>query len=486
MWSKKLVLLVFISFLGFYIVNSSAEAKTSSKDYRAKELKYQYNVLKEDAKKQRDKQVFELIPSGYMTVDEYEALSEYKDKNNTDFNLPQVKTPSDFKYVPKPTYKIVKYNDPPGSVELSLGKRLYVKRQINAQGIVSPDFSMLVYPAIYYYTDSASVAADVFVIPLGEGDSNLNKILKANIAKRISEPILSTDKAISDYAAFRTLTPVDFSADGTKLLIKQKIGSREDGIWQTSIYVYDFNNKLDYDLSEVRDAISYFWQEYMNLDLEAKRWDIYPIGFDKENPDRIIVQAFAFTGEKPVFLGTWSVDWKGNQSRVVSFKKEYVPNVSMNGYKVIQDGYLSYDTVQKEEENQKKETKVMKKEAKEKYKNAVSLIDDEYKYTVKGLDDDYKDEYRDYKKLRSLSGSTEDEKLQEAYKKYLVEQAEKDLQKAEKQVEKQKKQLEKIDAKLDKLYEQTGNSSIYKGEPYVPTDEESLDELNDEPQEKVE
>jgi multidrug resistance efflux pump len=128
----------------------------------------------------------------------------------------------------------------------------------------------------------------------------------------------------------------------------------------------------------------------------------------------------------------------------------------------------------------------MKKEAKEKYKNAVSLIDDEYKYTVKGLDDDYKDEYRDYKKLRSLSGSTEDEKLQEAYKKYLVEQAEKDLQKAEKQVEKQKKQLEKIDAKLDKLYEQTGNSSIYKGEPYVPTDEESLDELNDEPQEKVE
>jgi hypothetical protein len=110
------------------------------------------------------------------------------------------------------------------------------------------------------------------------------------------------------------------------------------------------------------------------------------------------------------------------------------------------------------------------------------LIDDEYKYTIKGLEDDYKDEYRDYKKLRSLSGSTEDEKLQEAYKKYLVEQAEKDLQKAEKQVEKQKKQLEKIDIKLDKLYEQTGNSSIYRGEPYVPNSEENSDTVDEDAQ----
>jgi hypothetical protein len=95
------------------------------------------------------------------------------------------------------------------------------------------------------------------------------------------------------------------------------------------------------------------------------------------------------------------------------------------------------------------------------------------------LNDDYKDEYRDYKKLRSLAGSTEDEKLQEAYKKYLTEQAAKDLQKAEKQVEKQKKQLEKLDKKLDKLYEQTNESSLYKGEPYTPPDDDEQSSENE-------
>ena len=68
---------------------------------------------------------------------------------------------------------------------------------------------------------------------------------------------MSTDKTIDNYAAFRTLTPVDFTPDGSKLLVKQKIGSREDGIWETSIYVYDFKNKVDYE----KEQSHYFCEE---------------------------------------------------------------------------------------------------------------------------------------------------------------------------------------------------------------------------------
>lgn len=228
-------------------------------DVRSREIKYQYEVLKEDEKNRMESKILNCTPSGYMTVDEYESLSEYKDKYNTEFSIPKFEKPSDFKYIPQPLYRIVKYNEPPGTVELSLGKRLFIKRQINAQGIVSPDYSMLVYPAVYYYPDSASVATDLFVIPLSrENDTNLNKIMKANVANRIPAPILSTDKSIDNFAAFRTLTPVDFSVDGSKLLVKEKIGSSEDGIWQTQIHVYDFKNKTSYDLVEIRDAIVYF------------------------------------------------------------------------------------------------------------------------------------------------------------------------------------------------------------------------------------
>ncbi|MCM1338268.1 MAG: hypothetical protein NC191_01190 [Muribaculaceae bacterium] len=444
-------------------------------DPRAKEIRYQYEVLKEDEKNRLNKRIFELTPSGYMTVDEYEALSEYKDKSTTEISVPKIETPSDFKYVPKPLYRIVKYNDPPGSVELSLGKRLYVNRQINAQGIVSPDYSMLVYPAIYYYTDSASVAADLFIIPLSKEGTNLQRILTANVAKRITEPILSTDKAIDNYAAFRTLTPVDFSPDGTKLLVKQKIGSREDGIWQTRVYIYDFDNQTSYDLVEVRDAISYFWEEYMNLRLDDKRWDIYPIGFDKEDSERIIVQGFAFTGEKPVFLGTWSIDCQGTQSRIESFNKNVDKQVSVNGYKVIQDEIQGYQDVMRQEKNLKKESKYLLKQRELEHKRVVDEIKDDYNFAVRNLYDNYKEELRDYRKLRSLAGTTEDEALQEAYKQYLIDQYNKDVQKSEKLIDKKKKEIDKIDMKLDVLYKETGDtSSSEKAETVYESEAENL------------
>lgn len=452
----------------------------NKQDIRSKDLKYKYDRLKEQEKYKKEGKILNLTPSGYMTVQEYEELSKYQDKSKKELDIPKVQTPTDFKYIPHPTYKIVKYNSPAGSTELKLGKRLYTQRQINAQGIVSPDFSMLVYPAIYYYTDSASVASDIFVIPLYGNEEPLQKVLKANIMHRIPEPILSTDKSISDYAAFRSLTPVDFSSDGKKILIKEKLGSREDGIWQTSIFVYDFTNKTDYRLDEIRDAIVYFWKEYMDLNLNDYRWDIFPLGFLKAQPDRVAVQAIAYTGELPVFLGTWSIDTKGTQTRVVSFQKNVEPLISANGYKVIQDGVEEYDVIEREEKNQEKEAKVLKKQNEQYKKDRLKQIDYEYKYAIKHLAKDYRMEYRDYRKLRSISGMKDSDKLKEAYRKFLIDQYSKDITKSQKNIEKQNKQLDKINQKLDKLYDAINDDS-----KYTPSTDSTLDDyLNKEKQDK--
>ena len=419
--------------------------------YRSKEIKYQYNVQKEDLQYKRDKKLLGRYPSGYMTVEEYEKKSEYKDKSNMEFDIPKIDRQEDFKYIPQPLYRIVKYNDPPGKTELSLGRRLFFKKQINAQGIVSPDYSIMVYPAIYYYQDTGSVAADVFVIPLKGNESNLTKILKANVAQRDPEPILSTDKAIDNYAAFRTLTPVDFNNDGSKLLVKEKLGSSEDGIWETNIYIYDFTKKTRYDLSTIREAIEYFWNEYMHLNLEAKRWDIIPLGFDAEAPDRVIVQAYAYTGEKPVFLGTWSIDTKAERSQLVSFKRDFSPSISSNGFKLIKDGVKTYETVQIEEKMQKKQDKVKLKQLKAENKKEIKVIKEDYKYELKDLKSEYKDDYRDNKKLESLKGSSETKELEEAYNKYLQDQLAKDIKKTEKNISKQKTKINKIENKIQKI-----------------------------------
>ena len=235
------------------------------------------------------------------------------------------------------------------------------------------------------------------------------------------------------------------------MLVKEKIGSSEDGIWQTRVYVYDFKNKTSYDLVEIRDAVTYFWKEYMDVNLDDKRWDIYPLGFDAANPDRVVIQAYAYTGETPIYLGAWSIDWQGNQSRLISFKKNYIPKVSSNGYKLVKDGVEAYQTVEKQEKINKEQGKVLAKQRKEQDKQIVKTIKEEYKYNIKGLNADYKDEMKDYRKLQSLSGSTEDKNIEDAYNKYVQDQLKKDVEKTEKLIQKKQKEIDKIDSKIKKI-----------------------------------
>ena len=190
------------------------------KDMTKKEAKYVHKVNKKEEKEKFKRAKFERKPSGYMTVEEYELLSVPKDRMTEEIDIPKTPTPADMIYVPKPAYKIVRYNNPPGSPEITITKTFYEKRQQNAQGIVSPDFTKLAYPAVYYYPNSGSTACDLFVINLEEAKSNMDKILTANTIHKLSDPILSTDKTNDNYYTFRTLTPVDFSADCTKLLVK--------------------------------------------------------------------------------------------------------------------------------------------------------------------------------------------------------------------------------------------------------------------------
>ena len=458
---KFLITLLILSF-GVCTFGATPKTKASKfrnpfgkKDYRSKEIQYIYNVQKEDLQYKRDKRILGREDSGYMTMEEYEKRSEYKEPSTFEIQTPKIERPSDFKYVPQPLFKVVKYNDPPGGVELQLGRKLYFNRYINGQGVTSPDYTKMVYPVTYYYNDSGSVGADLFVIPLDQKENNMNKILKANTSHRLENPILSTDKAIDNYAAFRTLTPIDFSADGTKLLAKEKIGSGEDGIWETRIYIYDFTTEKSYDLSAVRDAIKYYWKEYANLNLIEKRWDIRPLGFDAGYPDRVVVQGYAYTGGKPVFLGTWSVDCYGENSKLVTFDKDFMPKISMNGFKLQKDGVQQYQVVVTEEKFLEKQGKVLDKQKKTSDRAEVKKINEDYKYELKELTADYKDKYRDNKALQKFAGSTEGTELEEMYHNYQVEQTEKDIKKLEKKIERTKKSIDKKEQKIQKYEDKT-------------------------------
>lgn len=429
------------------------DAILPNNDSNKKEIKYVHNVKKQEEKEKFERKIMNRTPSGYMTVEEYELLSVPKDPAITEIEVPTVPTPADMVYVPKPTYRIVKYNNPVGGAEIILGDTFYKKRQQNIQGIVSPDFTKLVYPAVYYYPNNASTACDLFVINLDEAKSNKDKILTANVLHRVSEPILSTEKSVNNDYTFRTLTPVDFSSDGSKLLVKEKVGNNKDGIWKTTPIVYDFTNKISYNLVEVRGAIAYYWERYKSLDLDDKRWDVYPLGFDAENPDWVIVNAVAYTGSTPVNLGVWKVTYTGEQSRLVSFKNSAV-NVSMNGFKLIKAGVEPSAITEKETSFLKKIEQEKVKQQKKDDKAEVKELEKSYKAKIKEMNAEYREARKDYDLRQRINSSTSGNEGIEKYKQIKTEQENKkeaDLwaQKVKelKRVQKQRAKEEKVNQK---------------------------------------
>ena len=255
--------------------------------------------------------------SGYMTREEYELKSRANSKKELQEEVknPNMPKDSNMVYVPQKTFKLVKYNDPIGSPELTLPRKLNFDRQINAQGIISGDKTIMVYPAVYYYAQTDCTSCDLFMIKLDPSLKDTEKVMKANIVQKEEKPLLSTSKDIDEKYIFRTLTPIDFSSDNKRLVIKEKTGHRHDGIWKTELWVYDFETKESHCLPQIRDAIIEYWAQNEGIDFDEKRWDIYPMGFDANDDNRIIVCAYAYTGEVPKFLGTWSIDVNGVNSK---------------------------------------------------------------------------------------------------------------------------------------------------------------------------
>lgn len=360
---RKILLLMLIGLCQIFPIftSNSALAQATNVNTSSKEHKYQQKVLRDI---EIEKYERSLLPqSGLMTVEEYQNLS--KDIPNAEKVVPAYKPPKDIKmkYIPQPIYKLVRYNDPPGSAELKLSRKFKYDRQQNCGAITSPNLDILVYPVVYYYAINQCTASDLFVIPLDKSLPDVDRVLRANVIKRIPEPILSTPKDISEKFTFRTLTPVDFSPDGTKLVAKEKIGNVDDGIWKTNLWVYDFNTKQARELPEIRDAIKFYWMNANGLVLDEKRWDIIPLGFDAENPDRIVVSAYGYTGKAPKFLGDWSIDYKGENTMLVSLFEPQV-KISISGFKAVQSGVVDPAMVHNDEAQADKLVK--KKRAQEK------------------------------------------------------------------------------------------------------------------------
>lgn len=400
---KKLALFLLLG-LCQITISDSVLAKKPKVYTPLSTYKYQQKILRQE---EVEKYQRSLLPqSGYMTREEYEQQS--KDIPSEERVVPERPLPKDvnMKYVPQPTYELTRYNNPPGSAELHIGRSLNYDRQFVCPGITSPNKDILVYPVVYYYAANDCTSGDLFVIPLDTSLPDVSRIQRANIIKQLPDPILSTDKDLNEKSTFRTMTPIDFTPDGTKLIAKEKIGNVNDGIWQTNLWVYDFNQKTARKIPEIREAIKFYWNNVEHLTLDEKRWDISPLGFDANDPERIMVSAFGYTGKNLIFLGVWSIDCNGQRALLVSLFNE-AANISMNGYKLRQTGVINPTVVYNNEKTQNKLAKKERKAAKKTKRLDKKKKKKALKQKLKQMKKEEKTTIKDYKKQFRKSGPTE-------------------------------------------------------------------------------
>jgi hypothetical protein len=137
---------------------------------------------------------------------------------------------------------------------------------------------------------------------------------------------------------FETLTPIDWSADGQKLLFKHQVGKLYNGLRVTKILVLDPNNQnTPIDMyPQVYQAVLYYWtKEGMTPPLNTFDWHVTPLGWQPGSNTNIETKAWAYTEKNKIFLGHWRINTATGQPQLVNLMDTPVP-VAANGSLVIQ------------------------------------------------------------------------------------------------------------------------------------------------------
>lgn len=272
------------------------------------------------------------------TKEEYEAKA--KNVPLEERELPEFKPKeSDDKYIyPKPEYIFEKYNYPPAKREVNIDT---IKKDLVLVPffVADNDVQYGAYVKYYFNSNSNQISSNLYVEKLDETKSKKNRILQFHEEQEERKPILEAGTREIYPNLYRGLNIVDWSKDGKKLLVKEKVGSLFGGIYKTYLYIYflpEIQSGKLIKLENFDEAIREYYLNWEKLQLVKYRYDIIPVGFSAQNEDVIIVYCYLLkkTGEK-VFLGTWGYNYKENLAMLFS-KTEQNQDVEANGLILIQ------------------------------------------------------------------------------------------------------------------------------------------------------
>src|SRR5690606_37299553 len=102
---------------------------------------------------------------------------------------------------------------------------------------------------------------------------------------------------------FKTLTVVDWSASGQRLLIKERNGMLHVGLRTSDILIYDQGQGVVTVYPEIHRIIKHYWSTKANLPhIESLAWDLQPLGWEPDSDNVILLKAWAYDQKEKKFL----------------------------------------------------------------------------------------------------------------------------------------------------------------------------------------
>lgn len=132
---------------------------------------------------------------------------------------------------------------------------------------------------------------------------------------------------------FRMLTLVDWSASGSRLLVKQRSGVLHVGLRTSDILIYDQGRGTVSIYPEIHRAIQYYWENNGNLPhIGQISWDIQPLGWEPGSDSAVLLKAWAYDRSAKKYLGLWRYDFDAERTQLLTMEPYAAPQVAANGW----------------------------------------------------------------------------------------------------------------------------------------------------------
>lgn len=313
---KKHIKILSILFLFFYVSNLNSS--------------FSFEVKKMLHIKKKEKPSFQKMVETRQEWEE-QAKNVPLEERKHEF---KVEKSTKTQFYPEPFYIFERYNYPVGSREFDISdvkKNLYS----NPYLIMDKDCRYAAYSKFYFSPDVNQISSEFFVEKLDTSKTKIKRVLEFNHKQKERYPILSSGTKETYPNLFSSLTLVDWSSDSKKLLVKEKIGSTQNGIYKTNIYIHFLtdgaNSGYTLKLENFDNAVKNYYLNYQDFELQKYQYYFEPLGFSSERENTIVLNCYTFDKDnQKVFLGLWGYDYALNQTILFS-DTDSDADISTNG-----------------------------------------------------------------------------------------------------------------------------------------------------------